>query len=237
MSTVNIRTTQNVDINYQPASLSDRIFAFLLDGLIMAAYVIICIYILATFFNDPGWIAIVFFLPIFFYHLTSEVFFNGQSIGKRQMKIRVLKLDGTPPELGAYLLRWMLRIIDISFINGGVAVTSILLTQNNQRLGDLAAGTTVVKLQSVKKVSSHELIKSLEADEHYVVTFPQVTQLSPEQIRLINQALEANRENAIREPAIRLSEKVQGLLNIQTDMPPIKFLYMVVKDYQYLTSR
>ncbi|MEQ9168804.1 MAG: RDD family protein, partial [Fulvivirga sp.] len=160
-----------------------------------------------------------------------------QSIGKRQMKIRVLKLDGTPPELGAYLLRWMLRIIDISFINGGVAVTSILLTQNNQRLGDLAAGTTVVKLQSVKKVSSHELIKSLEVDEHYVVTFPQVTQLSPEQIRLINQALEANRKNAIREPAIRLSEKVQGLLNIQTDMPPIKFLYTVVKDYQYLTSR
>jgi uncharacterized RDD family membrane protein YckC len=237
MSTVNIRTTQNVDINYQPASLSDRIFAFLIDGLIMAAYVIICIYILATFFNNPGWIAIVFFLPIFFYHLTSEVFFNGQSIGKRQMKIRVLKLDGTPPELGAYLLRWMLRIIDISFINGGVAVTSILLTQNNQRLGDLAAGTTVVKLQSVKKVSSHELIKSLEADEHYVVTFPQVTQLSPEQIRLINRALEANRDNAIREPAIRLSEKVQGLLNIQTDMPPIKFLYTVVKDYQYLTSR
>lgn len=237
MSTVNIRTTQNVDINYQPASLSDRIFAFLIDSCIMGGYIILAIFLLAEFNFDMGWLTIALFLPVFFYHLISEVFFDGQSIGKRQMKIKVLKLDGTPPTLGAYLLRWMLRIVDISLLNGGVAVTSILLTQHSQRLGDLAAGTTVVKLQNVAKVSSHELIKNLESVQDYNVTFLQVTQLSDHQIQIINQALEANRTSAIREPAIKLSDKIKVLLNIESDMPPIKFLYTIVKDYQYLTSR
>ena len=237
MSAVQIRTTQNVEIKYPSASLSDRIFAFLIDGLIVGIYVIICFYLLfVTGIDDIDWLFVLLFIPVFFYHLISEIFFDGQSIGKKQMNIKVLKLDGTPPTLGAYLLRWMLRIIDISLINGGIAVLTILVSDRNQRLGDIAAGTTVVKLQSVKSVNSHELIRKLETEDDYMVSFPQVAQLSARQIQLIERAIEANKNNAISEPAKKLTAKIKSTLSIETDIPPIKFLYTVVKDYQYLNS-
>ena len=78
-------------------------------------------------------------LPTTFYSLIFEIAMNGQTPGKYLNKIRVVKIDGSKPTLGSYLTRWLLRIIDIWFFTGSVAVFTILFNGKGQRLGDIAA--------------------------------------------------------------------------------------------------
>ena len=60
-------------------------------------------------------LSLIYTLPMLLYHLLFEVFNNGQSIGKASLRIRVVKLDGSQPDLGSLLIRWLLRILDITF--------------------------------------------------------------------------------------------------------------------------
>ncbi len=235
MQSVNIRTTQNVAIDYVTAGLGDRIGAFLIDVLIVGAYVIVMALALTRLTIDTNWVFMLFYLPAFFYHLISEIAFNGQSLGKKQMNIKVVRLDGAPATIGGYILRWILRPLDIGIFSGAIAVISIALTQNAQRLGDLAAGTTVAKIASAVKVTSHQLIKNLDSD--YQPVFSDAQYLSNEEVNIIKQALEVNKHRADMKPAIAVSRKVKEHLKVQSDMPTIKFLYTLLKDYNHYTSQ
>jgi len=235
MQNVNIRTAQNVKIDYRQAGLGERMGAFFVDSLIMLFYLIAAFYLIGKSGIDSLWIGMTAFLPVFLYHLLSELFLNGQSLGKMQFNIKVVKLDGTPPNLSAYLLRWLLRPIDISIFTGGVAVIAIAMSKNGQRLGDMAAGTTVVKVKQPHVTTSHELIKDLQED--YKVTFNEAYRLSDSQVQIIKDALKVNRNEANARPVIVLARKVQDALEVESDLPPVKFLYTVVKDYKYLTSQ
>lgn len=236
MQSLDIRTTQNVAISYAPAGLGDRIGAFLIDSLLIGAYILATGYGLGESGVGSMWIFGLFFLPAFFYHLICEIFFNGQSVGKKQLNIKVVRLDGTPATIGGYILRWILRPIDISLFSGAVAIVCIVVSSKNQRLGDMAGGTTVVKIEARKPVTSHQVISNLQKDENYVVSFPEVRKLTDEQIRLVEEAIRANKLHANSQPAQELTIKIKSHLNIDSDMPPIKFLYTVVRDYNYVTS-
>lgn len=235
MQSVNIRTTQNVAIDYPTAGLGDRIGAYLIDLLIVGAYVIVIALITTRLVIDSIWIFMLFYLPAFFYHLICEIAFNGQSLGKKQLNIKVVRLDGTPATIGGYILRWILRPLDIGIFSGAIAVISIALTENGQRLGDLAAGTTVVKMGGTMNVTSHQLIKNLDTD--YQPVFHDAQYLSNEEVDIIKQALEVNKHRADMNPAIAVSKKVKEHLKLESDMPTIKFLYTLLKDYNHFTSQ
>src|SRR5258706_8910407 len=157
MQTIRVRTTQNVLIDYPIAGLFDRILAFVLDCLVFFAYFILAFSIFGAFNFLNSWLVILLYLPIFFYHLTFEIAMNGQSPGKRAMGIRVVRLDGDSPTLANYILRWILWPVDVLF-SGSVAITCILLTEQGQRLGDVAAGTTVIKLTNPGPFKGQEII-------------------------------------------------------------------------------
>lgn len=236
MQTVTIRTTQNVLIQYPAASLGDRIFAYLIDLIIIIAWFILMAFALSLAETaSPTLIIVVLLLPAFLYHLMFEIFMNGQSPGKRQMGIKVVRLDGTPPTIGNYIIRWLLRVIEIDLLSGAIAVFTIAVNGKGQRLGDIAAGTAVVKLAMPREVTTREVFTL--ADETYKPVFHQVTQLNDQDIELIQQALELNRTTGNNRPVMAVTEKIQSLLGIQTDMPPVKFLYTIVKDYGHITSR
>src|SRR5690606_6486216 len=139
-------------------------------------------------------VTITLLTPPFFYHLLCEIFMNGQSIGKRQMKIRVVKLDGSSPGIGSYLLRWILRPIDISLFSGGIAILSIAITRHNQRLGDLAAGTTVVK------TDVRQDFPVFAVEENYTPSFPEVVSLSDADIEVIQRVLKVYRDSGNQQP-------------------------------------
>jgi hypothetical protein len=75
------------------------------------------------------------------------------------------------------------------------------------------------------------------AEEGYVPTFRQVVQLNDDDIELIQQALAVNRDSGNNQPVMAVTEKIKRVLSIETDMPPVKFLYTIVKDYSHITSR
>jgi len=234
MQKVTIRTAQNVLIDYPVAGLLHRILAFIIDIFILGTYAIVVLFILVQSGMQEHWAMLLFYFPIFFYDLFFEIMMNGQSLGKKALDLRVVRVDGSNPTIGNYLLRWLLKPIDILF-SGSVAVTCILLTRFGQRLGDLAAGTTVVKLVSVSNVTSQQIIQQL--DESYEPVFNQVTQLSDQDINLVKKALEVNRSLGNMQPAIQLEARIKSMLGIESDMPPVKFLYTIIKDYSHLTSQ
>jgi uncharacterized RDD family membrane protein YckC len=232
---VSITTSQNVQIKYSLAGLGDRIFAYLIDTLIMISItiVMVIIFIYAGIFEGPSpMMGILVIVPAFFYHLVLEVTMQGQSIGKKIFNIKVVKLDGSQPNIGNYLLRWIIWPID-TFFYGGIAILCITIGGKGQRLGDIAAGTTVITLKKSGFLKDHTL-STLPAN--YVPVFTNADQLPAEFVDLIARVLKTQKEFYQSEPVTALAGKVKQKLHISTDMPDLKFLYTIQNDYHHLIS-
>src|SRR5690606_28519022 len=80
-------------------------------------------------------------LPALFYPLIMETLMEGQTVGKRLMKLKVVKIDGTRATFYQYFIRWISNTVDIFLSFGGIGLAAIILTKKGQRLGDLAADT------------------------------------------------------------------------------------------------
>ncbi len=236
MESIRIQTTQNIDIEYQVASVGDRILANIIDNLVRFAYILLAVSILNQISKFPMWsdsylIMTLLLLPVTLYHLLFEAFFDGQSLGKMTMKIKVARLDGSQPSLGNYFMRWVMRLLEIMITLGGLATLFILITENAQRLGDLAAGTVVIKTSMKDDLDS---IRIPEIPEGYVPDFPQVTQLTDKDMVIIKDVINGSMISQNMNVITALAEKVESILQTNTDMPALKFLNTVIKDYNML---
>jgi len=157
---------------------------------------------------------------------------NGQSIGKKLRHLKVVRLDGSHPTLRNYILRWVLRPIDIGITLGAAAMVAILFGGRGQRLGDLAAGTTVVKLQ--QRITLEDTVLS-EVDEHYTPRYPQVSRLDDPDIEVVKEVLRSLPK--LQNPVLKrkLLRKTQDALETKMGMeagtPSVEFLETVVSDY------
>jgi len=236
---VQIDTSQNVAIEYDVATAGERIGAFAIDLAIMGIYSYI-VFIISFGLSVQGStelsqvIALVMFIPVLFYYPLSEIIMHGQSLGKKIVKIKVVRLDGTPPDIGSYLLRWLLSFVEIYPVAGSMALLALLANGKGQRLGDVAAGTTVVKIPQVLRLKQTPLAL---ADDTYVPSFPQVTQLSDRDVAIIREVM-GSRERS-RNPLIlnTLAHKIEQVLDVRNSSAPLPFLRTVIKDYNYYTSR
>lgn len=235
MQTIRVRTTQNVFIEYPLGSVGDRILGHLIDRVILILYTIFIVAILISVEVETGYIWLLLLgFPWLLYNVLFEIFMNGQTPGKQMIKIKVVRLDGTPPTVGDYIMRWIFGFVDFYILSGAIAVIIIAMGGKGQRLGDVVAGTSVVKLIETQQITADKVF--VAAEEEYTPTFSQVINLTEKDIELIQRALEANRDQGNVQPAILITEKIKSLLSIQTDMPPVKFLYTIIKDYQAITA-
>ena len=167
--------------------------------------------------------------------LACEIWLNGQSVGKKVMKIKVISLDGARPTLGQYIIRWLFRLIDITFTYCLCALISVAVSEKKQRVGDIVAGTTLIRTQP-RTTFQHTFYAPI-VEANYQVTFPQVASLSDKDLQLIREAaLQVQRSNNLY-LAHRVAEKVKHLLKIESNLEPSVFLQVVVSDYNYLTSQ
>jgi len=141
-------TPEAVALFVDTAGLGSRMIALIVDSLIQSAAVIALFIIIASI--GPGTIEGVFFIIAVFaiawgYFPAFEILWSGRTPGKRTQRLRVVRTDGQPAGAGPILVRNIIRIAD--YLPGFYAVgaISILLSRRNQRLGDLAAGTMVVR--------------------------------------------------------------------------------------------
>lgn len=236
MDNIRIQTTQNVDIEYQVASVGDRLLASLLDvGFMIAYFVLVLAIIGMTSIVTKGHVLYIYFLfllPILFYDLVCETLFGGRSIGKMIMKIKVVKLDGTPAGFGSYLLRWFFRIVDISLSSGAIALIVVVANGRGQRIGDIAAGTTVIKTKQRAQLGD-TILGNVKQRPDYTVVFPEVTRLSDNDVAIIKEVMLVGiRTNNM--PAIeKLASKTRSVMAISTPMPASQFLFTVVQDYNF----
>jgi len=236
MQTIQVRTTQNAFIHYPVASVGDRIMAYLLDQLFKITYAIAIGILLFNADVGGEWVLIsIIGIPWLLYSVLFEIFMNGQTPGKRVLAIKVIRLNGTAATIGDYILRWIFGLIDFGILSGAIAVIIIVAGGKGQRLGDLVAGTSVVKLAEQKEITASEVFVAPEAA--YQPTFFEAAQLYEKDIEIIQRALEVNRDHGNPAPMLAVTEKLKTQLGIKTDMPPVKFLYVLIKDFNYLTSR
>ena len=229
---VAIRTSQNVLLEYEPASIGDRIVATLIDYVVFLGWYILTLALPAAMGIPTGtyYVVLIVVLPVALYDLLCEWLLNGRSVGKLAMQTRVVMLDGSPPGLGAYLIRWLLRIVEsVLFFGGVIPVITVAANGKGQRLGDIAAGTTVVKVKPVVSLSDI-LARPLPAT--YSVQFPDVRLLSDHDISVVRDVLQRGDGQVLT----RTADKIKEVTGIQSDLASRTFLEMIVDDYQFITT-
>jgi uncharacterized RDD family membrane protein YckC len=238
MDGINFNTSHNVLLEYKAADIFERILASVIDIVVLIMYfVVLSLFSIFLFNSDTAFIYIILMVPAIFYDLLFESLWNGQSIGKNVMKIRVIRTDGLEPTFVQYFLRWILRIIDIWISSGGVAILTILLNGRGQRVGDLAAGTTVVSLKNQIQLS--DTILTVD-DDIYIPEFPEAVNLTEKDISTCKDLLKANKMYEMPSSVIEANYKVKKILEdkmgIKTEKQPLEFISKVVKDYTYYNN-
>ena len=245
MSELSINTTQNVKINFISASVGERIGAYFLDLTIKIAYGIVIWTIffywieIDRFFVDLDsgsrfTIILLLFFPIIIYSIILESVFEGQTIGKKLTKIKVVKIDGYQAGFGDYLMRWFFRLVDISILGGIVALISVISSKNGQRLGDMVAGTAVITLRNKIDIS-HTILE--EIGDAYVPTYALVIKLSDNDMRIIKETFKKAEAKNDHEMIAKLVTKIEGVTGIKNQSGnSIDFLRVVLKDYNFYTQ-
>jgi uncharacterized RDD family membrane protein YckC len=143
-----IATPEGVTLELVMAGLGSRFIARLLDSLIQIVIIIALAFGLLRFgvpgvFQAFGWVGV--FLVVFAYDVPFELLNDGRTIGKVTAGIRVVARDGEPVAFLASAIRNIVRIIDFLPVFYAVGSISIVASHDDQRLGDMAAGTYVIR--------------------------------------------------------------------------------------------
>lgn len=260
MSQVSVSTPFNIYLEFEIAPFFRRMLAWFLDMLVLMLYARGMKYFLDQVIYGPveiskGVDVVLVSLPMLLYHLLMETLYQGQSLGKKAMGIRVISIEGGEPRLGQYLMRWLFRLWEwpmffgylamdsywfviqvlLTGVLGLVVVVIVAVSNKSQRLGDLAAGTTVVDLRYRYSLAD-TLFKEI-VDENYKVRFPEVMRLSDRDINAIRSVIAYTEKNQQYETAHRVAGKVREVLNIQTDLEVLDFLEKLLSDYNYLATK
>lgn len=233
MRTISIPTTQNIELEYPIATPGDRTIAYLIDLLIQGGYLFGANYLLDGVNLSTG-ATILIAMPALLYSLITEVAFGGQTIGKKLRKMRVIRQDGSAPAFTDYFLRWVFGILDTVGTWGLLAFITTSMNKRGQRVGDMIAGTTVVKLELVTHFDD-TIFRDL--DESYVPTFTEVQLLSDKDLAILQEVLEAG--NRANNPEIidRLARKIKDVTGVKSNLNNYQFLELVLKDYNYLYGK
>ncbi len=246
MSELSIFTTQNVVINFKAASVGERMLASLLDLLIKVAYIIVVAYV---FFYLLGignlldrvdmWsrmsVIILFFFPVMIYSVTLESIFEGQTIGKKLIKIKVVKIDGYQASFGDYLIRWLFRIVENNMLGGLIGLIAMLVSNKTQRMGDMAAGTAIITLKNNISID-HTILEEIAED--YQPVYPLVIKLSDNDMRIVKDTFQMAEKKGDAETIAKLSKKIESVTGIKNQSSnKIDFIKTVLKDYNFYTQK
>ena len=260
MPIIQIPTAFNIDLEFEIAEFHKRLFAYIIDFILLVIYLYSMKYLLYAGFNidfeeNVGLDILVISVPMLLYSLLTELWMNGQTLGKKLMNIRVISLEGVEPTLGQFILRWITKFFEWPFLFGyiffskealvayifitgflGIAVIIIIaVTPKNQRLGDLAAGTVVVNTKSLLTVADTVFMEVNKND--YKVIFPDVMRLSDRDINTIKTVLTQAGKNNNYDMCNRVAMKVKEVLKINTELHPGQFLKKLLEDYNYLATK
>jgi len=270
MSVIKVPTSFNIDVEFEIPEFYKRLLALVIDTVFLIFYIKIASWIYSeiaqgtSIFDsdalyDLQWISLILVMPMFLYHGLFEIITNGQSLGKKLMKLRVVNENGGRASISQFVIRWLLR--DIWFVSLffmaiyylesgnkalglflllaslGYFITDVVLivsSKKGQRLGDLLAHTIMISTNP--KANIEETVFEEVADT-YKPHFPQIMQLSDRDINAIKSILQTARKRDDFNMALTAADKIKTHLRIDTNMSPFDFLDILLKDYNYLSTK
>lgn len=166
---IKILTPEQVELEYEIAGLGSRLMAFVLDMLILLAGLAALAFVGSIFntqfqLNPATWsslatavFGLISFALFWGYFIFFEIVWNGQSPGKKKLKLRVIRDTGHPINLMSSALRNIVRFADVFVLGLGFWV--MFFNERSLRLGDLAGGTLVVKVKMDEGYDSPPFIR------------------------------------------------------------------------------
>lgn len=153
-------TPEAVQLHADVAGVGSRTIALVVDTFLQLIVLIPVLFVsLGDGISGTGEavvVGIVVFFVLWFYFPAFEWLWRGQTPGKRYQGIRVVRTDGQPVGLAPVLVRNLIRIVDVTLLPF-LALISMVITRRSQRLGDLAAGTMVVRERALPAPSALSL--------------------------------------------------------------------------------
>ncbi len=212
-----------------------------------------------TSYNLDALYSLLFLVPPLLYHVVLEITMNGRSVGKKIMSLQVVSENGGRPGLGQFLIRWLIRdiwffmllLIGINtlaagrnseglfmiLLSMGYFVTDTILvvtSRKGQRIGDILAHTILIRTNTRSDI---EETVFQEVSANYVPSFPGIMRLSDRDINAIKSILETAKKKDDFYMASNAAEKIKNHLKIESDLSPFEFLEILLKDYNYLSTK
>lgn len=230
-----VDTPENISVSYGVAGIGSRFLAGIIDSFLIG--LIYFILSLAAIYTDglmEDWssvflaiVIILLFLVFWGYYILFELLWNGQSPGKRLVGLRVVHTGGRPISFIGSAIRNLVRIVDFLPSMYGIGVVTMFIDARSRRLGDLAAGTLVIKEERVVT------LESLTADQNNakyllplrpgepvpVLELQQVDQLKMEEFELIHDFL-TRRSRLSSSSRARLARQLAQLAYERLQLPP-----------------
>ena len=255
MKTIEFESAQNVKIEYELASVGQRVAAAMLDIMMFIVYFVI----FGMVVGFSGWFeadlgSFLFFqlllikLPWIFYNPVIEYLTHGQSLGKYILGIRVVTISGERPGLREVFTRWLFRgdFIWISadfliFFWFGIGLMGIVYagtSRMNQRIGDVMANTIVIRNKSSVNYSLKDVL-AIKSQDNYTPQYPEAVRFTDEDMLLIKNTIkrvQAYPNDETKKFAIELADKSAELIGLsETPKQRLKFLKTLLQDYVVLT--
>jgi uncharacterized RDD family membrane protein YckC len=216
---ITIATPEGVELGIVLAGAGSRFIASVIDLVLQLVLIALAALVaLALVGGGVGaaLLAIAAFADFYLYDVLFEVLASGRTPGKRATHLRVVREGGTPVDLPASAIRNLLRVVDLLPGAYLVGLSSILLTRRNQRLGDLAAGTLVIRdsaagTRSPASTPDPSAAGSSAADGSSATDGWDVSAVSLEELAAVRRFLE-RRESLDRRARVELAHRLeQGL--------------------------
>jgi uncharacterized RDD family membrane protein YckC len=239
-------TPEAVALEFQTANVGSRILAFLIDLLVVGTGIFVGVVAVALGVNAsgavlPDWLVIAMFLVLipgwwFGYFTAMETLWRGRTLGKAALGLRVVTREGAPVRFRHAAIRTLLGLVDFGLGSGFFAVVFVLFSRDNQRLGDLVAGTLVLRERSAATQLAPVSFDPPPGLESYTATLD-VTGMATEEYQAVRSFLLRARQLA---PASRASLAVQLATPLAArlrphppdGLPPEGYLHAVAAAYQ-----
>jgi uncharacterized RDD family membrane protein YckC len=260
---VSVVTPEHVQLRFQTAGLGSRAAAQLIDGciLFLVNLTIILFFSIVAFDefeegpigSDPvmevgqAIFLILLFVINFGYSLFLEAFWSGQTVGKRMLKLRVIRDNGQPITFLSAVLRNLFRVIDVlpsAYFLGSLVV---FFHPKDKRIGDMVAGTIVVSEAGTGAISSRKERKGIDQYAPLELTESQKQAITREDWQLLSSyisrlpSLTNERKRELGEQiAKRFADKLNWSDPAQVQGDPIVFLqrlYHQLRDEWQLGQR
>ena len=253
--TIEFESAQNVKVEYELASVGQRIAAAMIDFFAFAIYFIIfgmVVGFTGWFEQDYGSFLflqlLLMKLPWIFYNPTIEYLTQGQSLGKYILGIRVVTVSGERPGLREVFTRWIFKgdflwispdfFVLFWFGIGMMGIVYAGTSKRTQRIGDVMANTIVIKNNSSVNYSLKDVL-AIRSQNNYTPEYPQAIRFTDEDMLLIKntiQRVKAHPNEETKKFAIDLADKSAKLLGLsETPKKRLLFLQTLLQDYVVLT--